>query len=141
MKTFIINTTIVCQFLFPCIALEANSLISAFNHKTEQLNAPVVATFWGGFKRFKIFDNNQGNVLQFKTKLFLSGHIDIYLRKVSSQKLIIFMPGIFGSIQEGLTPPMIDQLEQANANLLVIPNLLSSDYITAYPLYESHPIS
>jgi glutaredoxin-related protein len=64
----------------------------------------------------------------------------IYFRQTDSNEIVVFMPGIFGSIQKGLTPQMIDQIEQNNVNLLVLPNMLSQEHIEAQPQYSNDPI-
>lgn len=129
-------------FLVDAFASQAdiNKILTEALLKSKNLSAPAVATLWGGQRRFKIFHRTEGELLIFNSSLFKSGKLEIYLRKTHSSKLIIFLPGIFGSINKGLTPHMIELLEKTQANLLVLPNLLSPEHISAYPLYDDNPI-
>ena len=116
-------------------------IMSQSELKASQLKNPVVATFWGAFKRFKDFTHNDGDVIKLKTSLFRSGNIDIYLsQKKERSPLYVFMPGIFGGLKRGLTPQMIDRLESLNGHVLVVPNFLSPEYMHSHPLYGGDPI-
>jgi len=120
--------------------LSINQTLIQAQEKAKTLTSPAIATLWGGYRRFKIFNNNQGSLIRLNTPLFKTGGIEIYLRKTTSRDLVVFMPGIFGSIQKGLTPQMIDQIEQTNVNLLVLPNMLSQEHIQSMPDYNHDPI-
>ena len=120
--------------------LSVNQTLLEAQEKAKTLSSPAIATLWGGYRRFKIFNNNQGRLIKLNTPLFKTGEIEVYLRKTTSRELVVFMPGIFGSIQKGLTPQMIDQIEQTNVNLLVLPNMLSQEHIQAQPEYNHDPI-
>jgi len=119
---------------------DINKILSEAHLKSKNLKAPAVASLWGGQRRFKIFHNKSGEIFNLKSPLFKSGNLNIYISKKPSNKLIIFFPGIFGSINRGITPHMIEQLEKTQINLLVLSNFLSSEHISAYPLYGNDPI-
>lgn len=117
-------------------------LLLGFTQKqTKNLENPVVATFWGAFQRFKHFTHNKGDIKKLKSPHFKSGDIDIYFSEQTKKApLYVFMPGIFGGLTKGLTPQMIDRLEALGGHVLVVPNLLSTEYMHAHPLYQADPI-
>jgi len=106
-----------------------------------ELSNPVVATFWGGFKRFLYFPWNKGRIEHLETSLFFNKTLPVYFSKSSNEKapLYVFMPGIYGQPTRGLTPQFIDHLESLGGHVLVVPNILSPLYVEAYPLYQDDP--
>jgi glutaredoxin-related protein len=135
---FIITILKICTPAWAVIEIEQQ--LKRASEGAKSLTSPAVATLWGGNKRFKFFNNNKGELFDLKTSLYKSGSIKAYLRKTNSNELVVFMPGIFGSIQKGLTPQMIDQIEQTDVNLLVLNNMLSEEHIEAQPQYTNDPL-
>ena len=110
--------------------------------KPQNLENPVVATFWGAFQRFKHFTHNKGEVINLRSSYFKSGSIEVYFsQQLGKAPLFVFMPGIFGGLTKGLTPQMIDRLEAMGGHVLVVPNLLAPEYMHAHPLYGEDPIA
>ncbi len=114
--------------------------IKRMNEGAKVLKSPAVSTLWGGYRRFKLFNHNQGEIVDFHSPLYKTGKLKIYFRQTNSDEIVVFMPGIFGSIEKGLTPQMIDQIEKTNVNLLVLPNMLSQEHIEAQPQYSNDPL-
>jgi hypothetical protein len=139
-KLFTLFLLINCFFTLSLASeSDINKILTEAHMKSKNLKAPAVASLWGGQRRFKIFHNNNGEILSLKSSLLKSGNLNIYISKKPSNKLIIFFPGIFGSIQKGITPHMIGQLEKTPTNLLVLSNFLSTEHISAHPLYGDDP--
>lgn len=144
MKTSFLILTLSLTFLTPSWAQWPSSVLERFKNDPtphQQLENPAVATFWGGFRRFRWLTHNDGEVLQLESRHFKAKKYEIYL---SSQQrpapLYVFMPGIYGQPNQGLTPQMIDVLEGLGVHVLVIPNLLAPSYIESHPLYGQDPI-
>ena len=132
----------ISQFVFAHPSPVVDKIISESTAKATLLEQPAVATLWGAFHRFKQWTNNQGDVLQIKSPHFRSGEIEIYFSEQKKMApLFVFMPGIFGRLNKGLTPQMIDRLESMGGHVLVVPNLLSTEYMRAHPLYGSDPFA
>ena len=104
----------------------------------QSLDQAGIATFWGGLRRSLRLNFNDADVELWKTPLFRKGEIEVYLsQKDHPAPLVVFLPGIFGAINEGLTPTMIDHFEKLGAHVLVVPNILSVPYVTADPIYDN----
>lgn len=102
----------------------------------QSLDSSGFATFWGGFQRWKQTSSTASKTHMWKTPLFRSGELPLYLSSRSTHApLIVFMPGIFGETTRGLTPQTITMLEKLDAHLLVVPNIISTQYINAHSLY------
>ena len=111
----------------------------AIDQKYLSIDHTGLATFWGGFKRSMGINFNNGDTIAWKTPLFKQGHLPIYFSENASKApLVVFMPGIFGATLRGLTPPTIERLEQMGVHVLVVPNLVSDQYVHAYPLYRGN---
>ncbi len=108
----------------------------SYQTSAEGLENSAVATFWGGLRRYRFFTHNKEGQRQLPSPLFREGSFPIYLSaSTQSDRLFVFMPGIFGQPNKGLTPQFIDLLEGIGGHVLVVPNLLAPDYVRAYPLY------
>lgn len=115
--------------------IKANLL--ALNSKYSPLDHMGLATFWGGWRRASKFTFNNGETILWKSPLFKRKQLPIYISEQETKSpLIVFMPGIFGSTDKGLSPMMIDRFEKAGAHVLVVPNLVSTQYVSASPLYD-----
>jgi hypothetical protein len=110
--------------------------ILALTPRYQALDSSGFATFWGGFQRWKQTTSTASTTRMWKTPLFRSGELPLYLSgRPQHAPLIVFMPGIFGETTRGLTPQTINMLEKLNAHLLVVPNIISTQYIAAHSLY------
>ena len=117
-------------------------LMESTTAKAVHLSNPAVATFWGGFRRFRFFTHNDGGIEQFKSPLFKTGEFPIYFSQKSFRaQLFVFMPGIYGQPGKGLTAQFVDFLEKIPGHVLVVPNLLGPDYVEAHPLYKTDPVA
>ncbi|MFP5458792.1 MAG: hypothetical protein ACLGG7_08670, partial [Bacteriovoracia bacterium] len=63
-----------------------------------------------------------------------------FSQRPSKAPLFVFMPGIYGQPDSGLTPQFVDQLESLGGHVLVVPNLLAPKYVKAFPLYAEDPV-
>lgn len=116
---------------------EIRAKLLSLNSKYSDLGHMGLATFWGGWRRASTFTLNDGETVVWNTPLFKRGKLPIYLsHRETPSPLVIFMPGIFGSTDKGLSPMMIDRFEKAGAHVLVVPNLVSTQYVSASPLYQ-----
>lgn len=117
-------------------------LMESTTSKASHLANPAVATFWGGFRRFRFFTHNDGAIEKFKSPLFKQGEFPIYFsQKPFQAQLFVFMPGIYGQPGKGLTAQFVDFLEKIPGHVLVVPNLLGPDYVEAHPLYKIDPVA
>jgi hypothetical protein len=115
--------------------------LHSFTSKAQGISHPIVATFWGGLKRYLHFPSNKGNLTYVRSENFLKKKIQVYFSKSArpNSPLIIFMPGVFGQPERGLTPLFVEYFESFRAHVLVVPNILSPMYIEAHPLYGKNP--
>jgi hypothetical protein len=113
-----------------------------FDQKAQYISSSPVATFWGGIKRYLHIPWNNGETIELKSQYFKDQKLPLYLSdpKSKSSTLFVFLPGVYGQPGRGLTPQVIDYLEDMDAQVLVVPNLLSPIYIEARPLYQIDPI-
>lgn len=110
--------------------------VLALNQYTPVFKNMGFATFWGGLNRQLHFTFNDGDTIAWKTPLFKQGHLPLYFsEQKQSAPLVVMMPGIFGTTDTGLTPHAIDRFEKAGAHVMVVPNIVSNQYVHAYPLY------
>jgi len=110
--------------------------LKAMDEKYASINHTGVATFWGGFKRKMRLNFNDGDTLAWETPLFKHGSLPLYYsEREGAAPLVVIMPGIFGTTDKGLTPSTIDRVEAMGAHVIVVPNVVSVQYVHAYPLY------
>lgn len=96
------------------------------------------ATFWGGLKRTVRLSWNDGATAPWQTPLFKHGELPLYFSaQEHAAPLVVILPGIFGNTDKGLTPHTVDRFERMGAHVLVVPNLVSLQYIKAWPIYGS----
>lgn len=110
--------------------------VLSLNKTYTTLDHTGLATFWGGWKRTFRLNFNDGETISWETPLFRQGQLPLYFSaQTQAAPLVVLMPGIFGTTNAGLTPMLIDRVEKARAHVLVVPNLVSTQYVHAYPLY------
>lgn len=119
-------------------AQKSRVLLSSGLPETVKTYPEALISFWGGFRRFVHWARNKGKILEVESQLFKSSRFPLYLYVHPDPKapLYIFMPGIYGQPHKGITQNTIDQLEQLQGSVMVVPNILSTSYIEANPLYK-----
>lgn len=103
----------------------------------------ALISFWGGFRRFMHWAGNKGAIVEVESQLFKNARFPLYLYTHPDPKapLYIFMPGIYGQPNKGITRNTIDQFEKLQGSVLVVPNILSTSYIEANPLYKEDVVT
>jgi hypothetical protein len=139
--------TLIFALLITCAARaqwtpEVRGQLMGLTPRYQALDTPGLATFWGGYRRWKKFSDNRSKPTAWKSGQFHTGELPIYFSpQDKAAPLLVFMPGIFGETSRGLTPPTIEMLEALGMHLLVVPNVISTEYIRARPRYEGDVVA
>lgn len=105
-----------------------------------QLSDATFATMWGGMRRAIHWQNHRGNLTQLKIKGFRK-ELPVYTSTVTGKKdLYVFYPGVFGKPDGRISPQMIDRLEEKDAHIAVIPNIIAETYLLARPEISGDPL-
>lgn len=102
---------------------------------------PEFSTFWGGMNRAARWTHNKGKIKKLKVLEFNSENkVPVYIYEHAEKKpLIIFYTGVFGEPDSRISKHIIDELEQKNNHLLLMPNLVSASFLSARPIDTINP--
>ena len=130
-------------FIFSCHSwaqwkLEHRELwLNSQSKYSEQFHSAAATTFWGAYHRLLDWPFAKGQMHELSHPLITNGKLPVYISKRDAKaKLIVFFPGIFGQANRHMTGRLVRRLEDMNFHVMVLPNVLASQYIRLLPDYS-----
>jgi hypothetical protein len=115
---------------------KSRSIIESEAKNYKSFGKAGYTSYWGGIRRRFSNRENKGNLESIKLPGLLENGLKVYFfENLKSERIHIFFPGVFGSLESEITKSVIRDLEVMGESVLVIPNFFSTEYIKAKPIY------